>query len=179
MARNPYFDILFEPVRIGPVTTKNRFYQVPHATAHGYKMPNGHAGVRGIKAEGGWGVVNTDLVSIHPTSDDAPFPYLTIWDDADIAAHALMVEKVHEHGANTGRWQVLNCGTVALRLPIYFHVKPLWAQRADVLHTMILFKVGLLINLISKRSGDGMWQQPDGPKRLVLISFMSMQRMTI
>jgi len=26
MARNPYFDILFEPVRIGPVTTKNRFY---------------------------------------------------------------------------------------------------------------------------------------------------------
>lgn len=67
MARNPYFDILFEPVRIGPVTTKNRFYQVPHATAHGYKMPNGHAGVRGVKAEGGWGVVNTDLVSIHPT----------------------------------------------------------------------------------------------------------------
>ena len=102
MARNPYFDILFEPVRIGPVTTKNRFYQVPHATAHGYKMPNAHAGVRGVKAEGGWGVVNTDLVSIHPTSDDAPYPYLTIWDDADIAAHALMVEKVHEHGALAG-----------------------------------------------------------------------------
>ena len=102
MARNPYFDILFEPVRIGPVTTKNRFYQVPHATAMGYKMPNSHAGVRAIKAEGGWGVVNTDLVSIHPTSDDAPYPYLTIWDDADIAAHALMVEKVHEHGALAG-----------------------------------------------------------------------------
>ena len=102
MARNPYFDILFEPVRIGPVTTKNRFYQVPHATAHGYKMPNSHAGVRAIKAEGGWGVVNTDLVSIHPTSDDAGYPYLTIWDDADIAAHALMVEKVHEHGALAG-----------------------------------------------------------------------------
>lgn len=67
MARNPYFDILFEPVRIGPVTTKNRFYQVPHAAAMGYKMPNAHAGVRGMKAEGGWGVVNTDLVSIHPT----------------------------------------------------------------------------------------------------------------
>jgi dimethylamine/trimethylamine dehydrogenase len=102
MARNPYFDILFEPVRIGPVTTKNRFYQVPHATAHGYKMPNAHAGVRAMKAEGGWGVVNTDLVSIHPTSDDAPYPYLTIWDDKDIAAHALMVEKVHEHGALAG-----------------------------------------------------------------------------
>ena len=102
MARNPYFDILFEPVRIGPVTTKNRFYQVPHCSGMGYKMPNSHAGVRAIKAEGGWGVVNTDLVSIHPTSDDAPYPYLTIWDDEDIAAHALMVEKVHEHGALAG-----------------------------------------------------------------------------
>jgi dimethylamine/trimethylamine dehydrogenase len=24
------YDVLFEPVRIGPLTTKNRFYQVPH-----------------------------------------------------------------------------------------------------------------------------------------------------
>jgi dimethylamine/trimethylamine dehydrogenase len=99
MARNPHFDILFEPVRIGPVTTKNRFYQVPHSSAMGNKMPRAVAGIRGMKAEGGWGVVNTDYVSIHPTSDDTPYPYLSIWDDADIATHALMVEKVHEHGA--------------------------------------------------------------------------------
>jgi dimethylamine/trimethylamine dehydrogenase len=26
------YDILFEPVRIGPVTAKNLFYQVPHCT---------------------------------------------------------------------------------------------------------------------------------------------------
>ena len=98
MARNPYFDILFEPVKIGPVTTKNRFYQVPHATAHGYKMPNSHAGVRGVKAEGGWGVVNTEYCSIHPTSDDTPYPQANIWDDADIAAHALIAEKLIEQG---------------------------------------------------------------------------------
>jgi len=30
MARDPHYDILFEPLRIGPVTAKNRFYQVPH-----------------------------------------------------------------------------------------------------------------------------------------------------
>ncbi len=30
MARDPRYDILFEPVKIGPVTAKNRFYQVPH-----------------------------------------------------------------------------------------------------------------------------------------------------
>ena len=55
MARNPYFDILFEPVRIGPVTTKNRFYQVPHCSGMGYKMPNSLASMRGMKADGGWG----------------------------------------------------------------------------------------------------------------------------
>jgi len=102
MARNPYFDILFEPVKIGPVTTKNRFYQVPHSSGMGNKMPNALAGMRGMKAEGGWGVVNTDYCSIHPTSDDAPYPYASIWDDADIAPHALMVKKVHEHGALAG-----------------------------------------------------------------------------
>jgi dimethylamine/trimethylamine dehydrogenase len=102
MARNPYFDILFEPVKIGPVTTKNRFYQVPHCSGMGYKMPNSLAGMRGMKAEGGWGVVNTEYCSIHPTSDDTPYPHARIWDEADIAAHALMVKKVHEHGALAG-----------------------------------------------------------------------------
>ena len=29
-APDPRFAILFEPVRIGPLTAKNRFYQVPH-----------------------------------------------------------------------------------------------------------------------------------------------------
>ena len=28
---NPNYEILFEPVKIGPVTAPNRFYQVPHA----------------------------------------------------------------------------------------------------------------------------------------------------
>jgi dimethylamine/trimethylamine dehydrogenase len=102
MARNPYFDILFEPVKIGPVTTKNRFYQVPHCSGMGYKMPNTLAGMRGMKAEGGWGVVNTEYCSIHPTADDTPYPHASIWDDADIAANALMVEKVHQHGALAG-----------------------------------------------------------------------------
>ena len=30
MPRDPRHDILFEPVRIGPLTTRNRFFQVPH-----------------------------------------------------------------------------------------------------------------------------------------------------
>ena len=54
MQRNPRYDILFEPVRIGPVTAPNRFYQTPHATGMGYMKPQSSAALRGVKAEGGW-----------------------------------------------------------------------------------------------------------------------------
>jgi dimethylamine/trimethylamine dehydrogenase len=102
MERDPRYDILFEPVKIGPVTAKNRFYQVPHCTGMGYMMPKTLAAMRAVKAEGGWAVVCTEYCSIHPTADDSPYPYATLWDDEDVKAQALMVEKVHRHGALAG-----------------------------------------------------------------------------
>ena len=78
--RDPRYDILFEPIKIGPVTAKNRFYQVPHCTGMGYDRPQTLAAMRGVKAEGGWGVVCTEYTSIHPTSDDAAFPTCSLWD---------------------------------------------------------------------------------------------------
>ena len=55
--RDSHYDILFEQVQIGPVTARNRFYQVPHCNGMGYLRPNTLAAMRGIKAEGGWAVV--------------------------------------------------------------------------------------------------------------------------
>ncbi len=100
--RDPRYDILFEPVKIGPVTAPNRFYQVPHCTGMGYVLPQTLAAMREVKAEGGWGVVNTEYCSIHPTSDDLPFPFCSLWDDQDVRNLALMTEKVHGHGALAG-----------------------------------------------------------------------------
>ncbi len=102
MARNPRFDVLFEPVRIGPVTAPNRFYQVPHASGMTNALPQVRAAFRGVKAEGGWGVVCTGAVSIHPSSDDSPLPFASLWDDKDIRAHALMTDAVHRQGALAG-----------------------------------------------------------------------------
>jgi len=102
MPRNHRFDVLFEPIRIGPVTAPNRFYQVPHASGMTNALPHVRARFRGVKAEGGWGVVCTGAVSIHPSSDDSPLPFAMLWDDKDIAAHALMTEEVHRHGALAG-----------------------------------------------------------------------------
>ena len=102
MSRNPRYDVLFEQVRIGPVTAPNRFYQTPHAIGTGQQMPHTRAAMREVRAEGGWGVVNTGYCSIHPSSDDAPLPYCRLWDDKDIKVHALMVDAVHRHGALAG-----------------------------------------------------------------------------
>lgn len=58
--------------------------------------------MRGIKAEGGWGTVCTEYCSIHPSSDDEPYPSASLWDDQDVAALAMMVDEVHAHGALAG-----------------------------------------------------------------------------
>ena len=102
MPRDPRYDILFEPLKIGPVTARNRFYQVPHCTGMGWLRPRMLAEMRNVKAEGGWGVVCTEYNSIHPSSDDMPGPYASLWDDSDVRAHRLMTDKVHDHGALAG-----------------------------------------------------------------------------
>ena len=98
MNKNPY-SRLFEAVQIGPVVTKNRFYQVPHCCGMGHVRPRAHAAMRGVKAKGGWGVVSTEEAEIHPSSDLAPYAEQRIWDKNDIPALQMMTDAVHEHGA--------------------------------------------------------------------------------
>lgn len=98
---SPY-DILFEPVQLGPVTAKNRFYQVPHCNGMGYRDPSAEAVMRRIKAEGGWGVVCTEQVEIHASSDITPFIELRVWDDQDLPALARIADAIHEGGALAG-----------------------------------------------------------------------------
>jgi dimethylamine/trimethylamine dehydrogenase len=102
MPRDPRYDILFEPVKIGPVTARNRFYQVPHCNGMGHAMPSAVAGMRGVKAEGGWAVVCTEECDIHHSSDFSPSPQARLWDDRDIPALALMTDAVHQHGSLAG-----------------------------------------------------------------------------
>jgi dimethylamine/trimethylamine dehydrogenase len=102
MPRDPRFDPLFAPLKIGPVTAPNRFYQVPHCTGMGYAMPQTLAAMRAVKAEGGWGTVCTEYCSIHPTSDDHPSPFAALWDQGDVANLAVLVDGVHRHGSLCG-----------------------------------------------------------------------------
>ena len=42
------YQVLFEPIKIGPVIAKNRFYQVPHCNGGGYRDPSAAAEMRNI-----------------------------------------------------------------------------------------------------------------------------------
>jgi dimethylamine/trimethylamine dehydrogenase len=100
--RDPRYDVLFEPVPLGPVTARNRFFQVPHCNGMGHAHPSAHAEMRGVKAEGGWAVVCTEEVELHHSTDVAGYVEGRLWDDADIPMHERLVEKVHEHGSLAG-----------------------------------------------------------------------------
>ena len=93
------YSVLFEPVRIGPVTARNRFYQVPHCNGMGHIRPQAEAAMRAMKAEGGWAVVCNQETEIHPTSDLSPYAENRLWDARDIPALRLMTEAVHDQGA--------------------------------------------------------------------------------
>ena len=85
MARDPRHDVLFEPMPIGPKTMRNRFYQSPHCTSFGVQRPAAQALHRAVKAEGGWGVVNTEYCSVDPSCDSSPLVSARLWDEDDVA----------------------------------------------------------------------------------------------
>jgi dimethylamine/trimethylamine dehydrogenase len=109
--RDSRYDVLFEPVKIGPVTAKNRFYQAPHCNGMGRTFPSSMAAMRGVKAEGGWAVISTEQIDIHPSSDITPSTEGRLWSDKDIPYLARMCDAVHEHDAlasiepvHNGKW---------------------------------------------------------------------------
>ncbi len=101
-SRDSRYDILFEPLQIGPKLAKNRFYQVPHCNGGGYRDPSAAAEMRRTKAEGGWGVIFTEQTEIHPSSEITPFIEQHLWEDKDIPALAAMAEAMKSHGALAG-----------------------------------------------------------------------------
>jgi dimethylamine/trimethylamine dehydrogenase len=95
MPRDPRHDILFEPVRIGPKTLRNRFYAVPHCTGFGSEKPASQARFRGMKAEGGWAAVCTEEALVSVDSDFWPVFSTRMCDDAHANGALAGIELAH------------------------------------------------------------------------------------
>jgi dimethylamine/trimethylamine dehydrogenase len=96
MSRDPRYDILFEPVTIGPKMMRNRFYQTPHASGMDSQNPGAEAYYRATKAEGGWAVVNTGHTQVSPEFDYSGFHVVSrMLDEGDVRNWSLMTARIH------------------------------------------------------------------------------------
>ncbi len=102
MPREKRHDILFQPINIGPKTLRNRFWQVPHCNGAGSERPGMQAAFRGMKAEGGWGAVFTEVCFFTFDSDITPWIGSRLIDSGDTRNLALMCDAIHQHGSLAG-----------------------------------------------------------------------------
>jgi dimethylamine/trimethylamine dehydrogenase len=68
----------------------------------GRVYPSSMAAMRRTKAEGGWAVICTEEVEIHPTGDHSPWSGGRLWDDRDVPLHARMCDGIHEFDSLAG-----------------------------------------------------------------------------
>lgn len=98
------YDVLFEPIRIGPKVMRNRFYQTPHDSGLGgreSKVEEAH--FRGMKARGGWAAVSTGHVQVGLDFDFAGLhPVARICDDRDAESWSVVTDRIHAEGALAG-----------------------------------------------------------------------------
>jgi dimethylamine/trimethylamine dehydrogenase len=97
--RDAKYDVLFEPIKIGPKVMRNRFFQVAHCNGAGSDRPGFQAHFRAMKAEGGWAAVSTEYCSIAPESDDTHRVSARLWDEGDVRNLSLMCDMIHEQGS--------------------------------------------------------------------------------
>jgi dimethylamine/trimethylamine dehydrogenase len=102
MSREARYDVLFEPIALGPKTLKNRFLQVPHCNGAGSDHPGFQAKFRGMKAEGGWAAIFTEVCQIVPGADVMPWVASKLWDQGDVINLRQMTDEIHKHGSLAG-----------------------------------------------------------------------------
>lgn len=102
------FKYLFMPLKIGPITVKNRIYMPPHTTAF-YNFPAEEPWIRlpserdayyfAERAKGGVGLLMYGASSVHPSSDYSPMGCVVAYDERCIPCFKRIADMVHEHDA--------------------------------------------------------------------------------
>jgi len=102
MARDPKYDVLFEPVRNRPEDDAQPLLPDPTLLGVRQRVPTHPGCLSRHEGRGGWGLVNTEYCSIHPESDDRPNIQARLWDETDVRNLSLMCDRVHEHDSLAG-----------------------------------------------------------------------------
>jgi dimethylamine/trimethylamine dehydrogenase len=102
MSLSSRYAVLFEPVRLGPKESKNRFWATPHAIGFGTDHSASAAGYRSMRAQGGWGVVFTEATTITPEMDKTPHRMSRLWDEGDVRNLSHVAAEIKRYGALAG-----------------------------------------------------------------------------
>lgn len=119
------FKYLFMPIKVGPMTVRNRTASIGHMTLMARNgMPSEQlARYHAERARGGIGLIDMETAAVHPSS--LRFANMSfIWDDKCIPGFKMVADMVHEHGAKVvtqiGHWGRNTSSAVTER--------PLWSS---------------------------------------------------
>ena len=118
------FEYLFTPLKIGPITVRNRIVLSAHVTGLGENhLPTARlACYLAERAKGGASLIISELTSVHPNSL-ALTQQLGAYDESAIPGFRLVADMVHEHGAKI-IGQLAHLGRQSGSL---FTALPIWA----------------------------------------------------
>ncbi len=134
------FPHLGSPLDVGPVRLRNRAVVTAHTTnlAASHEVSDRHVEYHRRRAAGGFGLIITEGLRVHPTSLRRP-ETLSVWTDASVPGLARLVEAVHDEGAVLFG-QVLHSGREAAdeytRIPSWGPSALAWSRGAPVPHEM-------------------------------------------
>ena len=98
---HPQFPHLFSPLKVGPLTLRNRIVNTAHGTGFtkNHVFTDQHVHYYAERARGGVAMVITESASVHPTSNIGAQDTLWGYDRAIVPAYRKVADAIHEHGA--------------------------------------------------------------------------------
>ena len=134
------FPHLSQPLSLGPVLVRNRTIVTAHTTnlAASHEVSDRHLAYHRRRAAGGFGLIITEGLRVHPTSLRRP-ETLSIWSDEVVPSLSTLVDVVHSEGAAIVA-QILHSGREAAddytRIPSWGPSALAWSRGAPAPHAM-------------------------------------------
>lgn len=122
------FQYLFTPLKIGPITVKNRIMITAHTKNYGVNnlMSDRHVAYYEERAKGGVGLIITEMQGVHPTSTGGFYNICFGYDRKVIPQYKKLSEAVHKHGAKI-LCQIWHCGQHTDSTLVHDNWMPVWA----------------------------------------------------
>jgi 2,4-dienoyl-CoA reductase-like NADH-dependent reductase (Old Yellow Enzyme family) len=148
------FPHLGATLAVGPVQLRNRAIVTAHTTNLGvsHEISDRHVEYHRRRAAGGFGLIITEGLRVHPTSLRRP-ETLSVWDDGCIAGLQRLVDAVHSEGGAIFA-QLLHSGREAAddytRIPSWGPSPLAWSRGAPMPHEMDADEIDELITCFAE-----------------------------